>query len=69
MGKNDKQPVCMGQEAEKSPGNTGLPGEKVGGHQSCTHQIHPRGRGLSLLARGLTWKVCISQKAGVETVI
>lgn len=41
MGKSDKTTHVHDGQAEKSPGNMGLPGEKVGSHQSCTHLIHP----------------------------
>lgn len=37
------QTTCVHEgEGKRSPGNTtGLPGEKAGGHPSCTHLIHP----------------------------
>lgn len=42
-GHEDKTTHVHGGEGEKSPGNTGLPGEKEGGHLywSSTHLIHP----------------------------
>lgn len=42
-GHEDKTTHVRDGEREKSPGNTGLPGEKVGGHSywSFTHLTHP----------------------------